>query len=79
MTLSSLPVEQLIAELTVIPGIGPWAQGALIIALQRQDVVLPGYLALRKAIETTYQLGHQPATSSRSSLSPGKGADSRRR
>ena len=59
--LSSLPDEELMAELTAIPGIGPWTvQGALIIALQREDVVLPGDLALRKAIQTTYQLGHLP-------------------
>ncbi len=59
--LSSLPDEELIAELTAIPGIGPWtAQGALIIALQREDVVLPGDLALRKAVQATYQLDHLP-------------------
>jgi DNA-3-methyladenine glycosylase II len=60
--LSSLPDEELMAELTAIPGIGPWTvQGALIIALQREDVVLPGDLALRKAIQATYQLGHLPS------------------
>ncbi|MGE5291703.1 MAG: DNA-3-methyladenine glycosylase family protein [Micromonosporaceae bacterium] len=60
--LSSLPDEQLIAELTTIPGIGPWTvQGALIIALQREDVVLPGDLALRKAVQAAYQLDHLPA------------------
>lgn len=54
--------DQLIAELTEIPGIGPWtAQGALIIALGREDVVLPGDLALRKAIRSTYDLDHLPA------------------
>jgi DNA-3-methyladenine glycosylase II len=59
--LSSLPDEELMAELTAIPGIGPWTvQGALIIALQREDVVLPGDLALRKAIQAAYQLGHLP-------------------
>jgi DNA-3-methyladenine glycosylase II len=59
--LNSLPDEELIAALTAIPGIGPWtAQGALIIALQREDVVLPGDLALRKAIKATYQLDHLP-------------------
>jgi DNA-3-methyladenine glycosylase II len=37
--LSTLPDEQLMAELTAIPGIGPWTvQGALLIALQREDV-----------------------------------------
>jgi DNA-3-methyladenine glycosylase II len=54
--------EQLMAELTAIPGIGPWTvQGALILALQREDVVLPGDLALRKAIQATYELDHLPA------------------
>src|SRR6516164_10633325 len=39
--LSSLPDDELIAELTAIPGIGPWTvQGAMIIALGREDVVL---------------------------------------
>jgi DNA-3-methyladenine glycosylase II len=59
--LSSMPDDQLMAELTAIPGIGPWTvQGALILALQREDVVLPGDLALRKAIQAAYQLGHLP-------------------
>ena len=49
------------AELTAIPGIGPWTvQGAMLIALQREDVVLPGDLALRKAIQVAYQLDHLP-------------------
>ena len=60
--LSSLPDEELMAELTAIPGIGPWTvQGALIVALQREDVVLPGDLALRKAVQAAYQLDHLPA------------------
>ncbi|HXL19021.1 MAG TPA: hypothetical protein VN961_16020, partial [Streptosporangiaceae bacterium] len=43
--LSKLPDDELIAELTTIPGIGPWTvQGALLIALGREDVVLPGDL-----------------------------------
>ena len=59
--LNSLPDEELMAELTAIPGIGPWTvQGALIIALGREDVVLPGDLALRKAIQAAYQLDHLP-------------------
>lgn len=36
-------------------------QGALIITLQREDVVLPGDLALRKAVQAAYQLDHLPA------------------
>jgi DNA-3-methyladenine glycosylase II len=60
--LSGLPDDELMAELTAISGIGPWTvQGALIIALQREDVVLPGDLALRKAVQVAYQLDHLPA------------------
>jgi DNA-3-methyladenine glycosylase II len=60
--LSSLPDEELIAALTVIPGIGPWTvQGALLVALHREDVVLPGDLALRKAIRAAYRLDHVPS------------------
>ena len=60
--LSSLPDDEVMAELTAIPGIGPWTvQGALIIALGREDVVLPGDLALRKAIQAAYQLDHLPS------------------
>jgi DNA-3-methyladenine glycosylase II len=59
--LSRLPDDELMAELTAISGIGPWTvQGALIIALQREDVVLPGDLALRKAVQAAYQLDHLP-------------------
>jgi DNA-3-methyladenine glycosylase II len=60
--LSNLPDDELIAELTTIPGIGPWTvQGAMLIALGREDVVLPGDLALRKAVRAAYQLDHLPA------------------
>ncbi len=59
--LSGLPDDELLAELTQIPGIGPWTvQGALLIALRREDVVLPGDLALRKAVRTAYGLDHVP-------------------
>jgi len=59
--LSSLPDDEIMAELTAIPGIGPWTvQGALLIALRREDVVLPGDLALRKAIQAAYRLDHLP-------------------
>ena len=60
--LSSLPDDELIAELTAISGIGPWTvQGAMLIALGREDVVLPGDLALRKAVQAAYQLDHLPS------------------
>jgi DNA-3-methyladenine glycosylase II len=58
---SKLPDEEVIATLTTIPGIGPWtAQGALVLALQQQDVVR-GDLALRKALKRAYELDHLPS------------------
>jgi DNA-3-methyladenine glycosylase II len=61
-TLPGLADDELIVALTEIPGIGPWtAQGALIVALGREDVVLPGDLALRKAVRAAYGLDHLPA------------------
>jgi len=60
--LSGLPDDELLTQLTAIPGIGPWTvQGALLIALQREDVVLPGDLALRKAVQAAYRLDHLPS------------------
>ena len=60
--LSTVPDDELMAELTAIPGIGPWTvQGAMLIALRREDVVLPGDLALRKAVRVAYQLDHLPS------------------
>jgi DNA-3-methyladenine glycosylase II len=59
--LNCLSDDELLAELTAISGIGPWAvQGALLIALRREDVVLPGDLALRKAVRSAYNLDHVP-------------------
>jgi DNA-3-methyladenine glycosylase II len=61
--LDPLADDEIIAALTEVPGIGPWtAQGALIIALQRPDVVLPGDLALRKAIQVAYGLERPPSS-----------------
>jgi DNA-3-methyladenine glycosylase II len=60
--LGRLPDDELMAELTAIPGIGPWTvQGALLVALKREDVVLPGDLALRKAVQAAYGLDHRPS------------------
>jgi len=60
--MAALDDDEIIALLTEIPGIGPWtAQGALILALDREDVVLPGDLALRKAVRAAYRLDHLPA------------------
>ena len=59
--LSKQPDDELIAELTTISGIGPWTvQGAMVIAIGREDVVLPGDLALRKAILAAYHLDRFP-------------------
>jgi DNA-3-methyladenine glycosylase II len=59
--LNGLPDDEVIAQLTAVPGIGPWtAQGALLIALRREDVVLPGDLALRRAVQAAYRLDHRP-------------------
>ena len=49
------------AALTEVPGIGPWtAHGFLIIALDRPDVLLPGDLALRRAVQRAYGYDHLP-------------------
>ena len=58
-TMSDAEVE---ARLTAIPGVGPWTvHGFLIIALDRSDVVLPGDVALRRAIQRAYQLAERPS------------------
>jgi DNA-3-methyladenine glycosylase II len=60
--LATMADEDFISALTAVSGIGPWtAQGALLVALRREDVVLPGDLALRKAIRAAYQLDHLPS------------------
>lgn len=60
--LSRLPDAELMTELTAVPGIGPWTvQGAMVISMRRQDVVLPGDLALRKAVRAAYRLDHLPS------------------
>lgn len=49
------------ARLTAVSGVGRWtAEGFLTIALHRDDVVLAGDLALRKAIQRAYGLDHLP-------------------
>jgi DNA-3-methyladenine glycosylase II len=60
--LRRLPDEEVIARLVEVPGVGRWtAEGFLLVALCRQDVVLPGDLALRKAIQIAYGLDHLPS------------------
>jgi len=59
--LGKLTDPEIEALLTKIKGIGPWTvHGFLILALNRQDVTLPGDLALRKAIQRTYHLRRLP-------------------
>jgi DNA-3-methyladenine glycosylase II len=61
-TLRDMSDAEIEAQLTAIPGVGSWTvHGFLIIALDRQDVVLPGDLALRKAIRRNYGLDHLPS------------------
>jgi len=60
--LKKLTDDEITALLTSVPGIGPWTvQGFLIIALDRGDVVLPGDLALRRAIKRAYALDRLPS------------------
>jgi len=60
--LKKLSGDEITALLTSVPGIGPWTvQGFLIIALNRGDVVLPGDLALRRAIKQAYALDELPS------------------
>lgn len=60
--LERLSDEEVVARLTEVSGVGRWtAEGFLAIALHREDVVLPGDLALRKAIQRVYGLDHLPS------------------
>ncbi|HEX6450505.1 MAG TPA: hypothetical protein VF060_13705 [Trebonia sp.] len=60
--LRELPDQEVIGRLTEVKGIGPWTvQGALLIALQRPDVIRPDDIALRHSIQGHYGLDHLPA------------------
>jgi 3-methyladenine DNA glycosylase/8-oxoguanine DNA glycosylase len=59
--LRELHDQEVIRRLTDVKEIGAWTvQGALLIALQRPDVIRPDDLALRHAIQARYGLGHLP-------------------
>jgi DNA-3-methyladenine glycosylase II len=59
--LRELSDQEVIKRLTEVKGIGAWTvQGALLIALQRPDVIRTDDLALRHAIEARYRLDHLP-------------------
>ena len=69
--LRELPDQEVIRRLTDVKGIGAWTvQGALLIALQRPDVVRPDDLALRHAIQARYGLGHLPDPAEVADLAP---------
>jgi len=60
--LTKLSDDDILTLLTSVSGIGPWTvQGFLIIALDRADVVLPGDLALRRAIKQAYAFDRLPS------------------
>jgi DNA-3-methyladenine glycosylase II len=60
--LSRLTDDEIEAVLTEVPGIGPWtAHGFLLVALDRPDVMLPGDLALRRAVRRAYELDQLPS------------------
>jgi DNA-3-methyladenine glycosylase II len=59
--LRELPDQEAISRLTEVKGIGAWTvQGALLIALQRPDLIRTDDLALRHAIQARYRLDHLP-------------------
>lgn len=59
--LSRMTDDEIDVALTEVSGIGPWtAHGFLIVALDRPDVLLPGDLALRHAVQRLYGLDHLP-------------------
>jgi DNA-3-methyladenine glycosylase II len=59
--LARMTDDEIEAALTEVSGIGPWtAHGFLIVALDRPDVLLPGDLALRHAVQRLYELDHLP-------------------
>ena len=60
--LRDLSDDEVISRLTEVKGIGAWTvQGALLIALQRPDLIRVDDLALRHAIRIGYGLDHLPA------------------
>ena len=60
--LRQLPDQEVIRRLTEVKGIGAWTvQGALLIALQRPDVIRTDDLALRHTIKASYGLDHLPS------------------
>jgi DNA-3-methyladenine glycosylase II len=68
--LSQMTDDEVEATLTEVPGIGPWsAHGFLLVALDRPDVFLSGDIALRRAIQKAYGIGHVPTEDEMTQLS----------
>ena len=60
--LAAMSDEEVEETLTAVPGIGPWtAHGFLLVGLDRPDVLLPGDLALRHAVQRLYGLDQAPS------------------
>jgi DNA-3-methyladenine glycosylase II len=61
-SLARMTDDEIESALTEVSGVGPWtAHGFLIVALDRPDVLLPGDLALRRAVRNAYRLDHLPS------------------
>jgi DNA-3-methyladenine glycosylase II len=68
--LRELPDQEVVRQLTQVKGIGTWTvYGALLIALQRPDVIRTDDLALRRSIQARYGLDHLPAPAEVADLS----------
>ncbi len=60
--LEELGDDEVLAELTAVKGIGAWsAQMFLMFQLERPDVVAPGDLGIRRAVERAYGLPALPS------------------
>ena len=53
-------IGQLVAALIAISGIGPWTVQGTLLLLGREDVVVPGDLRVRKAVQAAYRLDRLP-------------------
>lgn len=59
--LRSMPTDEVIETLTVVPGIGRWtAEIYAMFSLGRADVFAPGDLALQEAVRILFELSNRP-------------------